>query len=549
MSADQLWRNRRPTPMRTRRSILAAIPTGEAEAGDRTRTHGTPADGLVAVPCVLGCYLPSAESPAAGPSNLGLLRMTSVPTLPPLLSLRDTRLIVLSILLPVFMGSLDNTNLATALPTIGREFGDMRNLPWLITAYMIASTAIIPLYGKIADIHGRRFTLLIALAIYMAGSLVCALSPGMLVLICGRALHGLGGGGLTALGMVVLGDVAAPKDRGRYYSYFSVVHTTSGALGPALGGFFAEHVHWSAIFWINIPMGLIAIAITATMLRRLPRYERPHRLDFPGAALAMAASVAFMLALTLGGVRYAWSAAPVLGLFAAAAAFGVGFVVRLATAPEPLIPISMLKDPVASSAIAFNGFGWGAIMALNVFLPMFLQNVAGLSASAAGLGLMIFMVMVNLTAGVTGPFIGRQRRYKILPMLGLALAVGAVLALALQARSITTAWFEVLIALVGIGFGPIPPFAGVVLQNTVRAHQFGIAIGSMNFTRNLYGTILIAVFGAIVLGGAGDGPNVGADAAASFAIVFLIAAASLGAALISLAVLQQKPLQSTRPVE
>jgi MFS family permease len=475
--------------------------------------------------------------------------MTHAAVLPPPLSRRDTRLIVAAVLLPVFMGSLDNTNLATALPTIGREFGDMRNLPWLITAYMIASTAIMPMYGKIADIHGRRFTLMMALGIYMAGSLVCALSPNMPVLICARALHGLGGGGLSALGMVVLGDVAAPKDRGRYYACFSVVHTTSGALGPALGGFLAEHLHWTAIFWINVPMAVAAIAITGTMLRRLPRYERPHRLDFAGAGLIMVASVAFMLALTLGGARFAWTDAPVILLFGLAAAFGLGFVVRLATAPEPLIPIAILKDPIACSAIAFNAFGWGAILALNIFLPMFLQNVVGLSASVAGLSLMVFMVTVNATAGMTGPFIGRQRRYKIAPLLGLALSVAAVLVLALQARWLSIAWFEVLIALVGVGFGPIPPFAGVVLQNTVSAHQFGIAIGTMNFTRNLYSTILIAVFGAIVLDGGAGGRALGADPAGSFMIVFLGAAASLAAALVSLALLRPKPLQSTRPVE
>ena len=477
----------------------------------------------------------------------------AAPALPPPLSLRDTRLIVLAVLLPVFMGSLDNTNLATALPVIGREFGDMRNLPWVITAYMIASTATIPLFGKIADIRGRRVTLLIAISLYMAGSLACALASDLLMLISARALHGFGSGGLTALGMVVLGDIAAPKDRGRYYSYFSVVHTTSGALGPALGGFVAEYLHWSVIFWINIPMALAAMVVTTTVLRRLPRYDRPHRLDFAGAALIMAASTAFMLALTLGGARYPWNSAQVLGLFALAAIIGIAFVGRLATAPEPLIPISMLRDKIACNAIVFNGFGWGAMMALNIFLPMFLQNVSGLTASAAGLGLMVFMVTVNVTAGLTGPFIGRQRRYTLLPMIGLAVALCAILALAFQARSMTTLRFEILIALIGLGFGPIPPLAGVVLQNTVPAHQFGIAIGTMNFVRNLYGTVLIAVFGAIALDGGGAGAGaartLAADPAGGFAIVFVIAGASLGAALLSLAVLEQKPLAATRPLQ
>ena len=213
---------------------------------------------------------------------------------------RQTLLIVLGVLLPTFMGSLDQTILATALPTIGRDFDDVHNLPWLITAYLLASTAVIPLYGKIADIHGRRFTLRIAILTYMAGSLVCALAPNMLVLILGRVLHGLGGGGLSSMGMVVLADLVAPKERGRYYGYFAATYTTAGGSGPLLGGLIADHLHWSVIFWINIPMGLAALAITTSLLRRLPRYERPHLLDLLGAALIVGASVAFMLALEPG---------------------------------------------------------------------------------------------------------------------------------------------------------------------------------------------------------------------------------------------------------
>src|SRR5436190_2306116 len=258
---------------------------------------------------------------------------------------RETLLVVLGVLLPVFMGSLDTTILASAPPTIGREFGEVHNLPWLITAYLIANTSITALYGKISDSQGRRVTLLIAISLYMMGSLVCALAPNMFVLILGRVLHGLGGGGLTSTGMVVLGDIAAPRDRGKYYGYFSVTYTTAGACGPVLGGAIAQYLHWSVIFWINVPMGLLALLLTLTLLRRLPRHERPHKLDFLGAFLIMTASVAFMLGLSMGGVRYAWTSPPILGLFAIALVVGIGFVGRLLTAPEPLIPLAILSDP------------------------------------------------------------------------------------------------------------------------------------------------------------------------------------------------------------
>jgi MFS family permease len=249
----------------------------------------------------------------------------------------------------------------------------------------------------------------------MAGSFVCALAPNMMVLIFGRVLHGIGGGGLSSLGMIVLGDLVSPKERGRYYGYFSATYTSAGGLGPLLGGFISDHLHWTVIFWINIPMGLAALAMTGSLLRRLPRHERPHRLDFVGAVLIVIASVAFMLALNLAGVRYSWLSLPILALLAAAAIMGALFVLRLRTAPEPLIPISILHDPIVRWAIVGNACGWGAIIGLNVLLPIYLQGVMGLSPTQAGLSLVMFLVAMNTSAGLAGQVLGRVRHYKRLP--------------------------------------------------------------------------------------------------------------------------------------
>jgi EmrB/QacA subfamily drug resistance transporter len=461
---------------------------------------------------------------------------------------RETLLIVFGVLLPTFMGSLDQTILASALPIIGRDLGEVHSLPWLITAYLLASTAVIPLYGKIADIHGRRFTLHIAILTYIAGSLICALAPNMLLLIVGRVLHGLGGGGLSSMGMIVLADLVSPKERGRYYTYFALTYSSAGGAGPALGGFIADHLHWSVIFWINIPMGLAALAITGSLLRRLPRYERPHRLDLIGLALIVIASVAFMLALNLGGARYPWTSQPVLALFAAALVMGTFFVARLSTAPEPLIPISILKHPIVRCAIAANGLGWGSIIALNVVLPMYLQEVMGLTPTSAGLSLVAFMVALNSSAALAGQVLGRVRHYKLLPMIALLLSVGAVATLAMQAEGMTPLWFEVLVVLIGIGFGPLPSLTSVALQNVVERHQLGISIGSMNFTRNLYATMLIAVFGAIVLAGSSPEQLLGGSADA-YGRAFWVAAASLSAAFIALLLMEQKPLQTGSELE
>jgi EmrB/QacA subfamily drug resistance transporter len=456
---------------------------------------------------------------------------------------RQTLLIVFGVLLPTFMGSLDQTILASALPTIGRDLGEVHSLPWLITAYLLASTAVIPLYGKIADIHGRRFALRIAILTYMAGSLVCALAPDMLVLIAGRVLHGLGGGGLSSMGMIVLADLVSPKERGRYYTYFALTFTSAGGSGPALGGFIADHLHWSVIFWINIPMGLAALAITTSLLRRLPRYERPHRLDLVGIVLIVIASIAFMLALNLGGARYPWTSQPVLALFAVALVMGSFFVARLLTAPEPLIPVSILQHPIVRCAIAANSLGWGSIIALNVLLPMYLQGVMGLTPTSAGVSLIVFMVALNSSAALAGQVLGRVRHYKLLPMAGLLLSVGAVATLAMQAGRMTPLRFEVLVILIGIGFGPTPSLTSVALQNAVERHHLGISIGSMNFTRNLYATMLIAVFGAIVLAGSSSGEALGGSAEA-YGRAFWVAAASLSAAFIAILLMQQKPLQT-----
>ena len=226
----------------------------------------------------------------------------------------------MAMMMPVFMGSIDQSILASSLPTIGRDLGDLHDLPWVITSYLIASTALTPLYGKFADIHGRRASLMIALGIYMIGSLISASSTNMWMLIGGRVVQGCGGGGLVTTSQMVLGDIAPPKDRGKYYAYFSVAFTTAGAVGPALGGWICQHWHWSLIFLWNFPFCLIAGVLSWYVLDRLPRFERPHRLDFIGAVLVMASSSAFMLALTLGGVRFAWLSAPVLALIGCAGA-------------------------------------------------------------------------------------------------------------------------------------------------------------------------------------------------------------------------------------
>lgn len=474
---------------------------------------------------------------------------------PPPLTHREKRLIVISMMLPVFLGSVDQSILASALPTIGRSLGEVHNLPWLITAFLIASTALTPLYGKFADIHGRRAAMLIGLGIYMTGSLVSAASPTMLMLIYGRVIQGCGAGGLTVTANMILGDLAAPKDRGKYYTYFSIAFTTAGGCGPALGGWISQHLYWQLIFLWNFPLCCVAVALALTMLRRLPRHQRPHRLDVAGALLIMAASSSFMLALNLGGVRYPWLSLPVLGLLACALVLGIGFVARLLTAAEPLIPIAILSDPASRLAIAAHSFGWGAILGLNVFLPMYLQSALGWSPTSAGLSMVILMVMLNVSAGISSQLLGRVRHYKLLPLCFLVVGVGAVVVLALSTGAMTSLKFEIILFLIGIGFGPTAPLTQVALQNTVHIHNLGSALGTMNFARTLMGTILIAVFGAIILAkvpvGAPPGTLsqafLGGASADTFATVFSAIAATLAVAFLAVILLEERPLEAVHP--
>jgi MFS family permease len=471
------------------------------------------------------------------------------------LSHREITIIVISMMVPVFLGSVDQSILASSLPTIGRALGDMHDLPWLITSYLIAATALTPLYGKYADIHGRRSALLIALGIYMSGAFISASSSSMLMLICGRVVQGCGGGGLVAIGQMILGDVAAPKDRAKYYVYFSIAFTTAGGCGPALGGWICDHLRWWVIFVWSFPLSVLALLFALTVLRRLPRHDRPHQLDIIGAIVMMAASSSFMLALNIGGVRYPWLSAPVIGLLACSVVLSVAFVLRLRTAPEPLIPIAILSDPAARLTMIGHSFGWGSITSLNILLPMYLQRVLGWSPTSSGLSLMVLMVTLNASAGLSSLLIGRVKHYKLLPLICLFIGIGAVLALAWSAATMTSLRFEIILFLIGVGWGPTAPLTQVALQNTVPIQHLGSAIGTMNFTRALMATILVAIFGAIALGGDLTNASTGTPNAellsetsiAKFVEVFFAAAGTLTISFVAMLLLEEKPLASAMP--
>lgn len=478
---------------------------------------------------------------------------------PPPLTQAEIRTIVIGIMLAMLLAALDQTIIATALPTIGRELHDLEHLPWVVTSYLLTSTAVTPLYGKFSDTHGRRITLLIGIAVFIVGSVACALAPSMLTLIVARGLQGIGGGGLIALAQTIVADIVSPRERGKYQVYFASVFVTSSLMGPVLGGIIAEHLHWSVIFWINLPLGLLAAWMAHGSLKRLPRHDRPHRLDVLGALLLILATTSFMLALSWGGVRHPWGSAPVLGLFAISAALWAAFVVRLRLAIEPLIPPGVFHNPVVRMGTLSGCFGMGTYIGLTIYLPVYFEAVRGLSASASGLALIPLMVGTVVGATLSGQTMAKVEHYKRLPVAGLLGAVAGTAILAAFGDSLSLVMIEILLAVISIGLGTLLPVTTVSIQNAVKPHEMGTATGTANFSRSLGGAIIVAVFGAIILGGTGmsgggltletlgSAAKGGAELAEVFSYVFAAACAGFTLALIFIAAMKELPLQGSVP--
>jgi EmrB/QacA subfamily drug resistance transporter len=473
------------------------------------------------------------------------------------LDTREIRSIFLGIMLAMFLAALDQTIIATALPLIAGDLGDVKNLPWVASAYLLAATTVTPLYGKASDIYGRRVMLMVGIATFVVGSVACALAPSMLFLIAARGLQGLGGGGLISLAQTIIADIVSPKERGRYQVRIASVFLASGLAGPFLGGFLAQHFHWSAIFWINIPLGLAAFALTNTLLRKLPRHGRPHRLDMLGAALMALATTMLMLALNGEGSAIGRGTIWLPALIGGSIAMWALFALRVRFAAEPLVPLRVLANPIVRWATVASSLGVGTNVAMTIYIPIYMQAEMHLSASGSGIALIPLMAGGVVGAMISGRTMARVRHYKSLPLIGLTIAVLAMALAAVLGTRLTLMPFIALLGVTAVALGTVFPVATVCIQNAVAPQDLGIATASMNFFRQLLGAILVAVFGAIVVGGARSATSVeelARDAAASgtdlpfrFQLVFAAVSASFATALLALALMEERPLRGTRP--
>ncbi len=472
----------------------------------------------------------------------------------------EVRTILMSLMLTMFLAALDQTIVATALPTIGRQFQDVSNLSWVITAYLLASTAVAPVFGTLSDIYGRRAMIIAALSLFIAGSILCALAPNMPVLILARGLQGLGGGGIMPIVQTVISDVVTPRERGQYQAYFSGVWVAAGIGGPILGGVFAEHLHWSMIFWINVPLGFASLTLLLPKMAKIPVFHRKRKVDWFGGVLLMASAVVFMLVLTWGGNRYLWLSPVIMAMVGASVALALAFVWHAGNAEEPFLPLPLMGGTVVPYAMAAGGCALGAILGLTVHLPLYYEVVYHLSASEAGLALIPLAAISTGGAAIAGRTMMRAKHYKRVAIIGTACAALAGLALALTALPLWA--LLVLLSVFALGLGTAFPVSVVSIQSAVARSQVGTITGAMNFFRALMASFTVAAFSAILLMALGADISLGgehrgpvnsipaADMIAAFRYVFGAAAALLAGASLCMILMEEKPLAGpATPVE
>ncbi len=469
----------------------------------------------------------------------------------------DRRMIVIGALISMLLAALDSTIVAPALPTIGAALGQAEWLPWVVSAYFLTGTAVTPLYGKLADIKGRRPVLFSAVGIFIVGSVVCAMAPTMPILVIGRAIQGLGGGGLIALAQTIIGDVVPPKERSRYMVYISGVWAFASLAGPVVGGFFAQHLSWALIFWINLPLGAVALALSERTLRKLPRVHRDHTLDLFGALLIVTATVALLLALTWGGTTLPWGSPEILGLIGGSVLLFVWFGWHLTRIEEPLIPPRVLKDRVIASATGSIFFSSIAFVGLSVYVPVYLEFHVGLGAAAAGVALVAYLGGTVIGANVAGRMMRRTDHYKRVAVAGCTLGTAGLFALAAMAGTAPFWLIEVMIALIGFGVGTQFPVITVSVQNAAEQRDLGVATAALAFLRSLGSVIGVAILGAILINtgitaAVGEGLHRAADTPVAdvgpvFAIVFAVAGVAQGLGLLLLILMEERPLRG-RPM-
>lgn len=415
------------------------------------------------------------------------------------LTRRQTHAIFAGMLVSTFLSSLDGTAVSTALPTIAGDLGGIDQLPWVLTAYLLGSVAATPLYGKLSDLYGRRALTEAALGIFVITSVMAAASQTMGQLIVSRGLQGIGGGGLMAMGFIVIGDIFSPRERGRYMAYYTMNFTFSALVGPVIGGLFVDVASWRWIFLINIPLGLVAAAVIHRNLTfRLP--PREHILDVSGAGILVTSVTALIFGLALGGGRYDWGSPQIIALFVVAAAGAIGFVQWERRAAEPLLPMRLFRNPTFRIMIAGNAIYGIAGMGVLAFFPLFFQVSLGESATRAGLILASMSVAVSIGSYVAGKVTTGTGRYlRIVQAAPVLTFVSLVSFTFLDVDSVAVSVIPWLIVM-GFSMGVAFPTMTTATQNSLDLPDLGTGTAAINFFRTLGQTLGVGAFGALLTG-------------------------------------------------
>jgi EmrB/QacA subfamily drug resistance transporter len=459
-----------------------------------------------------------------------------------------------AIVLAMLPAVLDQTILATALPVVARDLGSLSDVAWVVTAYVVAAAAATPLWGKLGDRHGRKLLLEVSLAVFVAASALCGAAQDITQLVVLRFVQGAAAGGLMTLAMAAVGDLVAPRERGRYQGYIAAAFAVATIVGPLLGGLLTEHASWRWVFFVNLPVGVAALAGLSLRLPSPPaaRDERP--LDASGAALLAGATGAFMLICIWGGDRYAWDSAPVLALIVATVVLSGGLLLRERSAADPIVPFHLLRTRTVAVASGTLFLGLAALFSVTVFVPLFLQTTTGASPTEAGLLLIPAMLGITISTTLSGRLIARTGRYKRFPIAGLALMTAALVLLAALADETSRVATGVALAVFGLGFGMVTQILIVAVQNSVDRRELGIATAVTGFFRALGGAVGAAALGAVFAAQAGRHPSHAPGQAVGSALrsdvidgvqnVFLVAAPLAALALLIALALPELPLKT-----
>jgi EmrB/QacA subfamily drug resistance transporter len=412
---------------------------------------------------------------------------------------RQILVVMSGLMLGLFLAALDQTIVATALPTIVGELGGLEHLSWVVTAYLLASTVTAPLYGKISDLYGRKIVFQVAIGLFLIGSALCGIAQNMSQLIGFRAIQGLGAGGLFVMALTIVGDVVSPRERGRYQGYFGAVFAVSSIAGPLLGGWLVDNIDWRWVFYINLPIGLIALFVTASVLN-LPFHRQEHRIDYPGAGLLVSGVSALLLVTVWGGREYEWGSPLIIGLAVAGLVLVGIFLWWETRIEEPILPLRLFRDRTFTLTSAAGFIVGLAMFGGIIFLPLFLQIVVGASATNSGLLLLPMMLGIIIASVGGGRLITKTGRYKIFPVVGSLLAALALFLLSTMGIGTTLVAASVYMLILGTGLGLMFQVLVLAVQNSVEMRDLGVATSANTFFRSLGGSFGTALFGAIFTG-------------------------------------------------